>query len=452
MNIAEMHVWFRQYAQQMGMQNVRAILPEQIDLLINTSITDTVNSLIRENVGITNDRVITDNSKIGQINALRSLYKVALIDMSPSTIEEKVFNFSPSDVLTGKMTTDFVKPISTSEQMPDYLYLVDFSLNYKKTLTGYSVPKNTRQARSISTGFTVFNEGTENDNIGKVKLNFIKYGQQVHDIYIKPFTSILFDSVWDSVNNKWHDNIYCNLVIENGQCYAIENGESDLNANESLRGKYIINKENGTTVHLAFSDTPPNNEKLDNNYKNSDIIRNPVSLVDIYNDVVSSEDTPNLPSTDSGIIFDENAIETNFFPVRLIDDAYLSDSLNDFVLKNRLRSPIIVVYNENVFDLYIDKFIKKGSYYTLLNGLLPYKLRVSYISKPAKVKYGEDIAGNNIDCDLPDYMHVDILKHAVDLYRIAISGSLHASQQQEQAQQQENVRNNYRNEGSQKQQ
>ena len=32
MTIAEMHVWFRQYAQQMGMQNVRAILPEQIDL------------------------------------------------------------------------------------------------------------------------------------------------------------------------------------------------------------------------------------------------------------------------------------------------------------------------------------------------------------------------------------------------------------------------------------
>mgnify|MGYP006955536998 CR=1 FL=1 len=29
-----MHVMFRQYAQQMGMQNVRAILPEQIDLLI----------------------------------------------------------------------------------------------------------------------------------------------------------------------------------------------------------------------------------------------------------------------------------------------------------------------------------------------------------------------------------------------------------------------------------
>ena len=40
MNIPDMHVWFRQYAQQMGLQNVRAILPDQIDLVINTSIID----------------------------------------------------------------------------------------------------------------------------------------------------------------------------------------------------------------------------------------------------------------------------------------------------------------------------------------------------------------------------------------------------------------------------
>ena len=34
MNITDMHIMFRQLAQQMGMQNVRAILPEQIDLLL----------------------------------------------------------------------------------------------------------------------------------------------------------------------------------------------------------------------------------------------------------------------------------------------------------------------------------------------------------------------------------------------------------------------------------
>ena len=217
MTISEMHVWFRQYAQQMGMQNVRAILPEQIDLLINTSITDTINQLIRENIGITNDRIITDNAKLGQINALRTLYKVALINLvpdpptedNPSTATEneaqetRAFNFSATDRLTGKMTTDFEKVETNTKLIPEYLFLVDFSINYKKALTGYS----------------------------------------------------------------------------------------------------------GTTTYVK-----------------------PTFAVD--------------------------ALETNYFPVRLIDDAYLADTLNDFVLKNRLRSPIIVTYNKGTFDLYIDKFKK----------------------------------------------------------------------------------------------
>ena len=106
MNISEMHIMFRQYAQQMGMQNVRAILPEQIDLLLNTSIMDIVNQTIKENIGVTNDRVITDNSKIGQINALRTLYKVREIEMSPAanpTSESRAFAFSASDRNAGRM-------------------------------------------------------------------------------------------------------------------------------------------------------------------------------------------------------------------------------------------------------------------------------------------------------------------------------------------------------------
>ena len=49
-------------------------------------------------------------------------------------------------------------------------------------------------------------------------------------------------------------------------------------------------------------------------------------------------------------------------------------------------------------------------------------------------------------------MHVDIVKHAVDLYRVAVSGSMMAAQAQEQNARQENMRNNYRNEGNARQQ
>ena len=283
MTIAEMHVWFRQYAQQMGMQNVRAILPEQIDLLINSSITDTVNQVITQNIGITNDRVITDNSKIGQINALRSLYKVKKVQAIPSSGSSST-------------TNPFVKGEETN------------------ILRMYADIKN-------------------------------------------------FDNGGSGTDGKF-DYLY--LV--------------DLSIN--------------------------------------------------YSDLSSSSGSP--------------TIVTNYFPVRLIDDAYLADTLNDSILSPRLRTPVAVIYNDQL-DIYIDK-LTSGK---LPENLNPYKLRVSYIAKPAKVAYKSDLGGTDIDCNLPEYMHIDILKHAVDLYRIAISGALSASQQAEQNQQRENARNNYRNEGNQ---
>lgn len=282
-----MHVWFRQYAQQMGMQNVRAILPEQIDLLINSSITDTINQIITQNIGVTNDRIITDNSKIGQINALRSLYKV------------KTVQAIPANSGTSSPATPFIKGDETH------------------ILRIYADIKNFDNGGSGSTG--------------------------------------IFDYLY--------------------------------------------------LVDLAIN----------------------------YSDLISPTSSPK--------------VLTNYFPVRLIDDAYLADTLNDFVLRPRLRTPIAVLYNDQL-DIYIDNLTDNK----LPEGLNPYKLRVSYIAKPAIVAYRSDLGGTDIDCNLPEYMHVDILKHAVDLYRIAISGSLSATQQAEQNQQRENTRNNYRNEGNTQQQ
>lgn len=279
-----MHTWFRQYAQQMGMQHVRGILPEQIDIVINTAITDIVNQILSENVGISNDRVVTDNSKVSQLNALRTLYKVKILDLIGASSTTLPFKYNPADYFNGKYESN------DTYDFPDTLYWVDFSLNYCKVKTG-----------------------------------------------------------WTS------------------------------------------------------SETPPIEED------------------------------------------DGNKFYTNFYPVRLIEDSYLSDTLNDFILKNRLRSPIIVIYSSDKsskpkFELYIDKFDKTTG--VLENNLAPYKFRISYIAKPTVVKYSEDIAGDNVDCDLPEYMHVDILKHAVDLYRTAVNGSLYSQQQQEQMQARENYRNN----------
>lgn len=278
MTIEEMHVWFRQNAQQMGLQNVRAILPEQIDLLLNTSIYDTVNQIIQQNIGITNDRIITDNSKIGQINALRTLYKVVEVpvNLPPRTslpidkgvpfkgINSPIYRYSGE--IVGFNMNEYTNPFT-------YLYLVDFSINYGK-------PK------------------------------------------------------YDGTGDEFTSNLY---------------------------------------------------------------------------------------------------------PVRLIDDAYLADSLNDFILRPRLRSPLAVIYNGKM-DLYIDKSIDGNG--TFAEGLQARNLRVSYIAKPATVKYAADIGGQNVDCDLPEYLHNDICKHAIDLYRTSMTGSLYANQQAAQNQQREDYRNN----------
>jgi hypothetical protein len=282
MDISEMHQMFRQYAQQMGMQNVRAILPEQIDLFINNSISDTINQVITQNIGITNDRVISDASKLNQVNALKSLYKVWKGSIADVTIKGK------------EKTT----------------YIISFQLplnNFKTT-------------------------GTYTD---------------------------------------------------------------DGNSSTAISFLYMVD--------------------LSINYKKSDFV-------------------------------------TNVFPVRIVDDQFVADVINDFVLAPTMRSPVASIH-DSLIELYIDKADAKPEDRQpfTFKGVSINELRLSYIAKPAVVRFAEDVDGTNVDCDLPEYMHVDIVKHAVELYQLAKSGSLAAVQQAQQNQQREQVANNYREDGNQRQ-
>lgn len=282
MDISEMHKMFRQYAQQMGMQNVRAILPEQIDLLINNSISDIINQVITQNIGITNDRVISDASKLNQVNALKSLYKVWKGSIADVTIK-------------GKEKTSYI----ISFQLP---------LNNFKTTGSYT---------------------------------------------------------------------------------------DDGNSSTAISFLYMVD--------------------LSINYKKSDFV-------------------------------------TNVFPVRIVDDQFVADVLNDFVLAPTMRSPVASIH-DNLVELYIDKADAKPEDRQpfTFKGVSINELRLSYIAKPAVVRFAEDVDGTNVNCDLAEYMHVDIVKHAVELYQLAKSGSLAAAQQAQQNQQREQVANNYREDSNQRQ-
>lgn len=282
MDISEMHQMFRQYAQQMGMQNVRAIMPEQIDLIINNSISDTINQVITQNIGITNDRVISDASKLNQVNALKSLYKVWKGSIADVTIK-------------GKEKTSYI----ISFQLP---------FNNFKTTGSYT---------------------------------------------------------------------------------------DDGNSSTAISFLYMVD--------------------LSINYKKSDFV-------------------------------------TNVFPVRIVDDQFVADVVNDFVLAPTMRSPVASIH-DNLVELYIDKADAKPEDRQpfTFKGVSINELRLSYIAKPAVVRFAEDVDGTNVNCDLPEYMHVDIVKHAVELYQLAKSGSLAAAQQAQQNQQREQVANNYREDGNQRQ-
>lgn len=296
MTTAEMHQMFRNYAQQMGMQNVRAILPSQIDLLLNNSISDTVNQVIAQNIGTTSDRVITDNSKLNQVNALKSLYKVW---------KAKV-------------------------QLPT------------------------------------------------AKTNYIAS-------YILPLDNFGIASEAKDATIKKGDNVYATPG-------SADNG-------------------NPNKIEYFF-------------------------LVDLSIDYVKAEGG--------------SSFTTNIFPIRLVDDQYLADVINDFVMAPSLRSPVATIHDNNI-ELYIDKpdANTKGTpnAYKFGGGLEVNEIRLSYIGKPGIVKFNEDIGGTDVDCELPESMHVDIVKHAVDLYRTALNGSIISAQGAQQQQQRENVRNNARDEG-----
>lgn len=76
MDISQMHEMFRTVGQQVGMQDVRAILPESIDIFINIAIIEKARSIVMENTKTAfPNRVSIQNNFISPINALRTLYR-----------------------------------------------------------------------------------------------------------------------------------------------------------------------------------------------------------------------------------------------------------------------------------------------------------------------------------------------------------------------------------------
>lgn len=75
MNINEMHILFRTIGQQMGLQQVRGILPESIDVYLNVAINEKCRSVLQQNTSAQfKDKITVQNNYVTPINALSTLY------------------------------------------------------------------------------------------------------------------------------------------------------------------------------------------------------------------------------------------------------------------------------------------------------------------------------------------------------------------------------------------
>lgn len=87
MDILEMHRLFRTLGQQMGLQLVRAILPESIDAYLNDAIMEYTRTAIASNVQtVFQDKVTVQNNPISQINSVRTLYDRLVSEISDNRI------------------------------------------------------------------------------------------------------------------------------------------------------------------------------------------------------------------------------------------------------------------------------------------------------------------------------------------------------------------------------
>lgn len=98
MNILEMHEMFRVFGQQMGLERVRGILEESIDIYLNAAIQETISNVIKSNVQtVYRDKITIQDNPISPVNGVSTLYKESNFNITSESGLD--VNVTISDVL-----------------------------------------------------------------------------------------------------------------------------------------------------------------------------------------------------------------------------------------------------------------------------------------------------------------------------------------------------------------
>lgn len=141
------------------------------------------------------------------------------------------------------------------------------------------------------------------------------------------------------------------------------------------------------------------------------IQRNEVSPINALRTLYYESDTPkDVLVYLGGYIYNE--LSGKRYSCRLIDPIELDNTLNDYCNRPSIEYPIMCVNNTLVGDALsfnINVFTGEDLYDD-------YKLRLKYLIKPNVVKFVGEDSDSNVDCNLPDYLHHEIVELAVQRY------------------------------------
>lgn len=145
MNIQEMHNTFRTLGQQMGMQLIRGILPESIDVYLNDVIIEKTQQELLGGVRTAlQDSVNTQASTMSPINTFRTLYRSARYSINtdlvnPDTNKVSFYNEANGFHIINIPTIDSDITVDEREYKINPMMFLGFSVEYETTLRGNAV-------------------------------------------------------------------------------------------------------------------------------------------------------------------------------------------------------------------------------------------------------------------------------------------------------------------------
>ena len=137
-------------------------------------------------------------------------------------------------------------------------------------------------------------------------------------------------------------------------------------------------------------------------YKKGDVI---VSASSVKNTIIDIADINVMIYTGFRVIYNDNTM----YDCRIIEAEHLAQTLNDYCNRAAKDSPICTVSGDTN-KISLEVYTGNSTSNTIS------KIQYLYIKNPAVVYYDENDINKCVNCDLPSYLHLDVVKRAVNVY------------------------------------